>query len=224
MEDNLSITIISNDKDEFFAIKEVFQKIKFLKVLKNNSSLSIEKLYLNYKPDILIFLENVKKRNINFEFLKQKKIPSIFLVDKKSLCIENLEENLYPFKILKQPFKYQELIDSIFLLRKKIEQGFYKKLIIGGYIFQPSLKMLLEKDGTKIKLTDKETLILEYFYKNKNKVLNKELLLLNIWGYKKNITTHTLETHIYRLRKKLSSNHIKSEVILSKNNGYIFKS
>ena len=84
--------------------------------------------------------------------------------------------------------------------------------------------MLLEKDGTKIKLTDKETLILEYFYKNKNKVLNKELLLLNIWGYKKNITTHTLETHIYRLRKKLSSNHIKSEVILSKNNGYIFKS
>ena len=224
MENILITTIISNDKEEFLAINEIFQKIKFLKVLKNKSYLSIEDLYLNLKPDILIFLENNKKQNFNIEFLKQKKIPSIFLVDNSDVYEESFDEKFYPFKILKKPFNYQELLDTIYLLGKKIEEGFYKKLIIEGYTFQPSLKMLVGEDGKKITLTDKETLILEYFYKNKNKVLNKELLLLNIWGYKENITTHTLETHIYRLRKKLSSNHIKSKVILSKNNGYVFKS
>ncbi len=223
MLNNFTITIISNDKDEFFAIDELLKKIKSLKVLKYKSFFSIEDLYLDVKPDILIFLENFKKQNIDLEFLKQNKIPSIFLLEKKDFFNQDFEDNLYHFKVLRKPFKYQELIDTIDLLKKKVEDRFYRKFNIEGYIFQPSLKMLIGKDEKKIKLTDKETLIMEYFYKNKNKVLNKESLLLNVWGYKKNITTHTLETHIYRLRKKLSSNHIKGKIILSKNNGYFFK-
>ena len=74
-----------------------------------------------------------------------------------------------------------------------------------------------------IKLTDKESSMLEYFFKNKNKVLTRYQLLLNLWGYKENITTNTLETHIYRLRKKLSLVEIRNKLIISKEGGYIFE-
>ena len=70
-----------------------------------------------------------------------------------------------------------------------------------------------------IKLTEKEVTILKYLYNNTPKTISKEELLENVWGYSIEMTTHTIETHIYRLRQKIEQ-YGGSQVIITENNGY----
>ncbi len=74
---------------------------------------------------------------------------------------------------------------------------------IGPYTFRPSAKMLLSPKGNKIRLTEKETAILRYLYRAGQRPVSRETLLQEVWGYNSGVTTHTLETHVYRLRQKV---------------------
>ena len=92
---------------------------------------------------------------------------------------------------------------------------------IGPYKFQPSAKMLLIEDGNrKIKLTEKETAILKYLYRIGNKVVPREQLLDEVWGYNANVTTHTLETHVYRLRQKIEPDPQNVSLLMTEPGGY----
>src|SRR5262249_29871007 len=73
---------------------------------------------------------------------------------------------------------------------------------IGPYTFRPSSKILLNPKGNKVRLTEKETAILRYLYRAGQRPVSRETLLQEVWGYNSGVTTHTLETHIYRLRQK----------------------
>ena len=90
---------------------------------------------------------------------------------------------------------------------------------IGPFIFKPDTKILVQPDAVKIKLTEKETKILQFLLRRRGNVVSRGELLEFVWGYSKNVNTHTVETHIYRLRKKLKSTKI-SKMILTENNGY----
>ena len=72
---------------------------------------------------------------------------------------------------------------------------------IGPYTFHPSAK-LLQADGRKVRLTEKETNILKFLHASAGTV-PRDILLHEVWGYGPAVATHTLETHIYRLRKKI---------------------
>ena len=74
---------------------------------------------------------------------------------------------------------------------------------IGPYTFRPSSKLLLNPKGYKVRLTEKETAILRYLYRAGQRPVSRETLLQEVWGYNSGVTTHTLETHIYRLRQKI---------------------
>src|SRR6185437_772499 len=75
---------------------------------------------------------------------------------------------------------------------------------IGPYTFRPSAKLLVEEGGRKkVRLTEKETAILKYLYRAGNKIIGRDTLLNEVWGYNAGVTTHTLETHVYRLRQKI---------------------
>ena len=74
---------------------------------------------------------------------------------------------------------------------------------IGPYTFWPALKLLLNQEGSKLRLTEKETSILRYLYRAGERPASRERLLQEVWGYNSGVTTHTLETHIYRLRQKI---------------------
>src|SRR4029078_13416066 len=77
-------------------------------------------------------------------------------------------------------------------------------LVIGPYTFKPNVKMLIEeKVNKKIRLTEKETSTLKYLYRAGQKPVGRDTLLGEVWGYNAGATTHTLETHIYRLRQKI---------------------
>ena len=94
-------------------------------------------------------------------------------------------------------------------------------LAIGPYIFRPAARMLHDRRGDRrSRLTDKEVAILKHLYRAEAKVVDREMLLREVWGYATGITTHTLETHIYRLRQKMELDPTKPAMLLTEYRGY----
>jgi len=90
---------------------------------------------------------------------------------------------------------------------------------LGAYTFAPSQKQLLADTGKPIRLTVKETDILKFLYRADGPV-SREKLLGEVWGYNAEVTTHTLETHIYRLRRKIEEDPAKPVLLVTDQNGY----
>ena len=90
---------------------------------------------------------------------------------------------------------------------------------IGGYRFHPAQKLLLDARGKKVRLTDKETSILRYLYRKGGDPVGREELLTEVWGYNAGVSTHTLETHVYRLRQKVEPPGAE-KLIVTEGGGY----
>ncbi|HJU16152.1 MAG TPA: response regulator transcription factor [Stellaceae bacterium] len=92
---------------------------------------------------------------------------------------------------------------------------------IGPYAFDPDAKLLIaESTGREVRLTEKETAILDYLYRAGDRVTGRETLLGEVWGYQAGIATHTLETHIYRLRQKIERDPGRAEILVTAPGGY----
>ena len=91
---------------------------------------------------------------------------------------------------------------------------------IGSFMFKPSEKMLFDESGYEIRLTEKESELLHHLYNAENTAVPREELLERIWGYHPNARTHTVETHIYRLRLKLNAELFGKRLILTEKTGY----
>ena len=93
--------------------------------------------------------------------------------------------------------------------------------MIGPYIFYPSDKTLeVAGESKKIRLTDKEAAILKFLLRAGDRVTSRDVLLDEVWGYKSNVTTHTLETHVYRLRQKIELGHSNAQILVTEPGGY----
>lgn len=121
-----------------------------------------------------------------------------------------------------KPFRFNVLLARIHANLRRHEQSEDARLTIGNYIFRPGAKILTreEDDKFKIRLTEKETAILKYLYRAEGRVISKEELLTEVWGYNKEVTTHTLETHIYRLRQKIEIEQDEEGILLTEAGGY----
>ena len=94
-------------------------------------------------------------------------------------------------------------------------------LTIGPYSFQPGAKLLVDSlRKSKIRLTEKEAAILKYLYRAGTRVIDRETLLHEVWGYNPGVNTHTLETHVYRLRQKIERDPAHAEILLTEAGGY----
>src|SRR5216683_390960 len=94
-------------------------------------------------------------------------------------------------------------------------------MTIGPYEFHPAAKMLVEKGGKKkIRLTDKEASILKYLFRAGDRPVARDVLLNEVWGYNAGVTTHTLETHIYRLRQKIEKDPASAVILITDRGGY----
>ena len=97
-----------------------------------------------------------------------------------------------------KPFRFAVLLARIRAQLRQHEQSEDAVFAIGDYTFKPASKLLTAEEGAKkIRLTEKETSILKYLYRAGEKVVTREVLLHEVWGYNAGVTTHTLETHIY---------------------------
>jgi len=120
-----------------------------------------------------------------------------------------------------KPFKFAVLLARIRAQLRQHEQSEDAVFTIGPYTFQPSQKILVEEEnGDKIRLTEKETAILKYLYRAEKQVITRDILLEEVWGYNSGVTTHTLETHIYRLRQKIERNPSSAQLLVTESGGY----
>lgn len=119
-----------------------------------------------------------------------------------------------------KPFKFGVLLARIRAHLRSHEQSEEAVFTVGPYTFRPSMKQLLTSEGRKIRLTEKETGILKYLYRAGGKPVLRDELLHEVWGYNANVTTHTLETHIYRLRQKIEINPSEARILLTEAGGY----
>ncbi len=119
-----------------------------------------------------------------------------------------------------KPFKIGELLARMRAQFRQFEQSEDAVFNIAPYIFKPSLKRLTGSDGVEIRLTEKETAILKYLYRADGKPIGRDELLCEVWGYNSGVTTHTLETHIYRLRQKIEPKGSGIKIIITDVKGY----
>jgi DNA-binding response OmpR family regulator len=119
-----------------------------------------------------------------------------------------------------KPFRFAVLLARIRAHLRQHEQSEDATFSIGRFTFKPASKILVEEAGGKIRLTEKETSILKYLYRAGERTVTRDVLLSEVWGYNSGVTTHTLETHIYRLRQKIERDPSNAELLVTESGGY----
>jgi len=149
------------------------------------------------------------------------KAPIIMLTaaDSDSDTILGLEAGANDY--IAKPFKLNVLLARLRAHLRQHESSEDAVFQIGPYTFKPSGKLLvINANGKKVRLTEKEAAILKYLYRAEGQIVARDKLLSEVWGYNANVTTHTLETHVYRLRQKIEANPAKSVILVTEGGGY----
>lgn len=119
-----------------------------------------------------------------------------------------------------KPFKFAVLLARMRAQLRQHEQSEDATFVVGPYTFKPSQKLLLDANGGKVRLTEKEASIIKFLYRTGGKVVSRDTLLEEVWGYNSGVTTHTLETHVYRLRQKIESDPSNAAILVTESGGY----
>lgn len=119
-----------------------------------------------------------------------------------------------------KPFKFPVLLARIRAQLRTHEASEDAVFVVGPYSFRPAQKLLVTEDEKKIRLTEKETGILKFLQRSSDGVVPRETLLHEVWGYNAGVTTHTLETHIYRLRQKIEPDPSNARILVTEQGGY----
>jgi DNA-binding response OmpR family regulator len=120
-----------------------------------------------------------------------------------------------------KPFRLPELLARVRAQLRSFDNSEDATCLIGPYMFRPSAKLLVEPArNRKIRLTDKESAILKFLYRAGGKAVPRQILLNEVWSYNSAVTTHTLETHIYRLRQKIEPDPSNTRLLLTQSGGY----
>jgi DNA-binding response OmpR family regulator len=148
------------------------------------------------------------------------KAPIIMLTghDTDSDTILGLESGANDY--ITKPFRFAVLLARIRAQLRQHEASEDAIFTIGPYTFRPSSKLLLSPKGNKVRLTEKETSILRYLFRAGQRPVSRETLLQEVWGYNSGVTTHTLETHIYRLRQKIEKDAATPAILVTEAGGY----
>jgi DNA-binding response OmpR family regulator len=150
-----------------------------------------------------------------------KRMPIIMLTgaDAEADVIRGLEAGANDY--VAKPFRLSELLARLRAQLRVFDNSEDAVFLIGPYSFRPSSKLLMEAArNRKIRLTEKESAILKYLYRAGGRPVGRQVLLNEVWGYNSAVTTHTLETHIYRLRQKIEPDPGNARLLLTEGGGY----
>jgi DNA-binding response OmpR family regulator len=148
------------------------------------------------------------------------KCPVIMLTghDSESDTILGLDSGANDY--VTKPLRFAVLLARIRAHLRQHEASEDAVFQIGPYQFRPASKLLVTERNQKVRLTEKETAILRYLFRQGVKAVSRETLLQEVWGYNSGVTTHTLETHIYRLRQKIEPDPANSTLLVTEGGGY----
>ena len=138
--------------------------------------------------------------------------------DSESDTILGLESGANDY--VTKPFRFAVLLARIRAHLRQYEHSESATFRIGPYTFRPAQKLLIDDKGRRIHLTEKEVAILKYLYRAGDQPVSRDVLLAEVWGYNTGVTTHTVETHIYRLRRKIEPDPSRATILRTEPGGY----
>jgi len=196
-----------------------------LEEIKNNLSFKIANYtklndfekFLNKNKVLNNILIISKFENKNFFVKKKIKLNNIFFLDNKNINIKDIEN----YNIIKYPLNIYSLIEKINIYLIKNEYNFQSDIKVKNYSINLNSKTISKEDN-KLKLTEREIEII-IFLKDSIKPQTINDLQNKVWGYSTELETHTVETHIYRLRKKINDNFKDNNFLVSTNKGYFIE-
>ncbi len=137
----------------------------------------------------------------------------------EAVAVRNLDSGANDY--IAKPFRVTVLLARLRALLRQHELTDDAVFTIGPYLFRPGAKLMLDDPGRKkVRLTEKETAILKYLCHAGDRTIGRDVLLNEVWGYNSGVTTHTLETHIYRLRQKIERDAGTPELLVTEPGGY----
>ena len=228
MNPSTKILLINNDKDlgEALAFQLSYDE-KYQIVETDNETSALNQINNNFCDLVIINSQSSKLKG--FDFTKNLrsatyKKPIIILINRNSNLDNSDDYNHKADEYIIKPFRYSVLLKSIETQLHKFKKSENTQYNIGNYVFKPNSKILESNEGRSIRLTEKENNILNFLYKNLGNIINRETLLHEVWGYNSKVNTHTLETHIYRLRQKIEDDPSKACFLITEPGGYKLQS
>jgi DNA-binding response OmpR family regulator len=149
------------------------------------------------------------------------KVPIIMLTgaDDEQDVVRGLDAGANDY--IAKPFRLAELLARLRAQLRSFENSEDAVFSIGPYMFRPSAKLLQDQArNRRIRLTEKEAAILKFLYRAGTRPVARQVLLNEVWGYNAAVTTHTLETHIYRLRQKIEPDPSNARLLVTEGGGY----
>ena len=202
------ILLVSSDDLLNKALIDQFELVKLFSFKVSQSFKSINELF---KPDLIIYNYTSNENQIleitDWIKLRPFNCKLIILGDDLKTQIKTNIENLDNCILIEKPFIYDFLEKAIV---ECLKESLSQVLHLDNMKFFTNQKIIVNAYNKEIRLTEKETGILLFLYDSANQIISKETLLNKVWGYSEGVTTHTLETHLYHLRKKLDDDKIIS--------------
>ena len=218
------VLLIDDDEDLREALSEQLLMTEDFDVYEGNSGAAALEKVKQQSYDLVVLdvgLPDTDGRELCRLIRKQGvKCPIVMLTghDTDSDTILSLDAGANDY--ITKPFKFPVLLARMRAQLRQHEQSEDAIFTLGPYTFKPSIKILVTADDKKIRLTEKETNILKFLYRATEDVVPRDILLHEVWGYNAGVTTHTLETHIYRLRQKIEPDPGKASILITENGGY----
>ena len=219
-----TLLIVDDDEDLRGALAEQLQLQEEFAVVEASNATDGVRLAQEARPDLILLdvdLPDMDGREA-CRLLRKDGVstPVIMLTAQDSDADTVLGLDAGANDYVTKPFRFAVLLARIRAHLRSHEQSEDAVFAIGPYAFRPAGKILVDERGKKIRLTEKETNILKYLYRAGAKPVSREELLTEVWGYNAGVTTHTLETHIYRLRQKIEPEPGQARLLLTDAGGY----
>jgi DNA-binding response OmpR family regulator len=224
MTNKKTILLVDDDDDLREALAEQFGFEDDFKVLTANSAKPGMELAKSEPVDIIIFdvgLPDMDGREACRHLRKDGVNTPIILLTAQSGDADHvlgLRSGADDF--LAKPISFVVLLERVQSQLRRHQQSEDAVLQVGPYRFKPSMKILIDGEDRKTRLTEKETNILKYLYRAGGQPVAREELLDQVWGYHREANTHTLETHVYRLRQKIESDPQHARLLITESGGY----
>ncbi|MFC0410299.1 response regulator transcription factor [Roseomonas elaeocarpi] len=149
------------------------------------------------------------------------RVPIVMLTgaDGESDVVRGLDAGANDY--IAKPFRINELLARLRAQLRVFDNSEDAVFVVGPYTFRPASKVLQDTaKNRRIRLTEKECSILKFLYRAGGRPVARQVLLNEVWGYNAAVTTHTLETHIYRLRQKIEHDPANAALLLTEGGGY----
>ncbi len=218
------ILIVDDDQDLRTALSEQLSLQAEFEIAQASTATAAMRTIAECPPDLVIMdvgLPDLDGRQVVRQLRADGfKRPIILLTgrDSEADTVFGLESGANDYVV--KPFRFAVLLARIRVQLRQHDASEEAEFQIGPYAFRPAMKLLVDAKGARLKLTEKEAAILRFLHRANREPVPRETLLREVWGYNANVTTHTLETHIYRLRQKIEDNPAEAKLLVTDGGGY----